>query len=171
MTRIQTLKNIAPVRRWRTFSSMDRVRKRLLIEALILQPAISCGFKLIGVTRTQSCLRRWASTQTQQELFRLQPKRGITLALWAQRLAKRKRGGEGTCLIRSLALWATLLRRGVETQLRVGLRSNEGKVEAHAWLEFAGEPINESVGVVRTYQAYPRPMSFDGWREWLRKSH
>ena len=77
---------------------------------------------------------------------------------------------EGTCLIRSLALWASLLRRGVDAELRVGMRKTDGRVEGHAWLEFGGEPINESVGVVRTYQPYPKPVSFDDWRELVRST-
>jgi hypothetical protein len=59
----------------------------------------------------------------------------------------------------------------VETDLRVGIRKTAGKFEAHAWMELDGEPVNESIEVVRTYDAYPKAVSFDGWRGWLGNIH
>ena len=157
-------------RKWRTLRSMDGTARRLLFEALLLPPAILLGFKLLGVSRTQGFLRRWASSQSSGKEFAAEPQRGIALALQAQRLARRKARVGDTCLVRSLTLWALLLRRGVDTQLRVGIRKTGTSFEAHAWLELRGEPLNESPSVVGTYQAFPRPVSFDAWRDMLRHS-
>jgi hypothetical protein len=58
-----------------------------------------------------------------------------------------------------------LLRRGVETDLRVGFRRSDGKVEGHAWLELGGRVLNEQEGVAATYTVAERPMRFDvTWR-------
>jgi Transglutaminase-like superfamily len=44
------------------------------------------------------------------------------------------------CLIRSLVLTAMLSRRGIESSLVIGVRSDEG-FEAHAWVEHRGTPL------------------------------
>lgn len=56
-----------------------------------------------------------------------------------------------------------LLRFGLAADLRLGMRSREGRMEGHAWLEYQGVPINEDSDLIRTYQVYPRPISFDAW--------
>jgi len=48
-----------------------------------------------------------------------------------------------TCLERSLALWWLLARRGVASQLRIGVRKTGEKFEAHAWVEHGGAAIGE----------------------------
>jgi hypothetical protein len=52
-----------------------------------------------------------------------------------------------TCLPRSLALKALLRRQGVEADLRIGVRRDDGRLLAHAWIEQAGAPIGEAGGV------------------------
>jgi len=48
-----------------------------------------------------------------------------------------------TCLRRSLAMQTLLSKRGVNTDLFIGVRRNQEKLEAHAWLEYQGQPIGE----------------------------
>lgn len=50
---------------------------------------------------------------------------------------------ETTCLHRSLCLEALLRRRGVEAELQLGVRTAEGDLAAHAWVEHAGSAIAE----------------------------
>lgn len=56
-----------------------------------------------------------------------------------------------------------LLRRGIETDLRIGFRKRDGKIEGHAWIEDNGLPINESQKEIQTYAIYDRPIHFDLW--------
>ena len=46
-----------------------------------------------------------------------------------------------TCLRQALALQDMLGRRGLHAQLRIGVRKEEGNLQAHAWLEFQGQTI------------------------------
>lgn len=48
-----------------------------------------------------------------------------------------------TCLRRSLALQWLLARDGLDTRLQYGVRRENGKLQAHAWLEYQGHPIGE----------------------------
>jgi len=48
------------------------------------------------------------------------------------------------CLQRAVVLQGFLVRRGRETELRIGVRKQQGRMHAHAWLETAGTPLAES---------------------------
>jgi hypothetical protein len=54
-----------------------------------------------------------------------------------------------------------LLRRGVETDLRIGFRNSKGKIEGHAWLEHGGQILNELEEIASTYSVLDHPMRFD----------
>ena len=60
----------------------------------------------------------------------------------------------GDCLPRSLLLGWLLRRRGVATQLRIGVNLNEGSLAAHAWVEYAGIPINDQPDVGAQFAAF-----------------
>ena len=56
-----------------------------------------------------------------------------------------------TCLRRSVTLLRELRRRGMGATLHIGVRKTAGEVEAHAWVEVAGEVVNDDPDVVGTY--------------------
>jgi hypothetical protein len=47
------------------------------------------------------------------------------------------------CLHRSLALHAWLRRKGLPSELRIGVRKENGELRAHAWVVLAGEVVND----------------------------
>jgi hypothetical protein len=47
-----------------------------------------------------------------------------------------------TCLRQALTLQEMLGRRGIQTELRIGVRKEAGALLAHAWLEYAGQPVD-----------------------------
>ena len=51
--------------------------------------------------------------------------------------------GRPSCLEESLVLWWLLGRRGIASQLRIGIRKEDAKFEAHAWVELEGAALNE----------------------------
>lgn len=144
-------------KRARRFYSLSPEDRRLLIEAALLPLFISAGFRLAGVPGTQSRLRRWAMAgQTSSK-----PLVQIASAQLAQSRIRRVLGVGGTCLTRSLTLWAMLLRRNTQTDLKVGFRKSEGKFEGHAWLEYQGTVLNDSQNVAGSYEAFGDPADFD----------
>lgn len=57
-----------------------------------------------------------------------------------------------SCLPRSLVLEALLRRHGVEADLRIGVRRENGKLRAHAWIEDAGQPVGEPADIRRRFK-------------------
>jgi hypothetical protein len=64
-----------------------------------------------------------------------------------------------TCLERSLALWWLLGRKGIATQLRIGVRKDAGKFAAHAWVERLGTAIGEPDATHLHYSAFAEEIS------------
>lgn len=149
--------------RLRRFVLLPPADKILLVETLGLTVFIGVAFRLAGVPRTQACLRWWSQRRSLHNMP--EPEAWITRAIRAQRMVRRATGLGGMCLARSLNLWALLRRRGVELELRVGYRTQKGNIEGHAWLEYAGAPVNESPAVVDTYVVQPGAVAFDAWRQ------
>lgn len=60
------------------------------------------------------------------------------------RAAARHGLGNPSCLEESLVLAYLLRGQGIEAQLRIGVKKNTPKFEAHAWVECAGAALNEA---------------------------
>jgi hypothetical protein len=52
-----------------------------------------------------------------------------------------------TCLPRSLALCRMLRRRGYAAQVRIGVRRENDRIAAHAWVEVDGAPLGEPAAI------------------------
>ncbi len=50
------------------------------------------------------------------------------------------------CLLRSLVLARLLIRRGLDADLVVGIRTQDGRLAAHAWVECEGRQIDLASG-------------------------
>lgn len=131
---------------------------------MFLPILISGGIRLFGPANTQRLLRHWALAGKCQ-LPPSDPLAEIRIAGGAQRIVRRTTGIGGTCLPRSLTLWALLLRRGLPTDLRLGFRRMEGKLEGHAWVEYQGTPLNDDRATIETYSAFKEPVSLDMWKK------
>lgn len=137
------------VTRTRNFLALSGEKKTLALELAGLLVFTVVSFSLMNARWTHMRLRRWSDRRSVSP-----PEHPEALLLAAPRgllTVKRIAGIEGSCLSRSLALWAALRRRGIETELTIGYRNREGKIEGHAWLEFSGAPVNEEPAVIATY--------------------
>jgi hypothetical protein len=61
--------------------------------------------------------------------------------------------GRAICLEQSLTLYVLLRRRGVPAQLRLGVQPYP--FNAHAWVELAGQPVNEDPEAVARFLPMP----------------
>jgi len=59
------------------------------------------------------------------------------------------------CLGRSLVLWFLLRRRGIDAELVIGAGTPRGgELPAHAWVEVAGEPVNDAFDVRERFGSF-----------------
>jgi Transglutaminase-like superfamily len=62
------------------------------------------------------------------------------------------------CLERSLVLWWLLRRRGIEAVLRIGVRKDSHRFEAHAWVELDSEVLNGTSEEHRHFVPFEKPI-------------
>jgi len=118
----------------------------------MLLPLFWIGLRIFGLQRFQAWLNRSAV------VGRPSPRREELAAMGA---LVNTAGAyvAGTCLTRSLLLSWLLRRKGVRSELRIGVRLENGGLEAHAWVEHEGRPINDTDDVAERFAAFHEPIS------------
>lgn len=61
-----------------------------------------------------------------------------------------------TCLHRSLALAWMLKRRGVPSEIQIGVRESQGLFRAHAWVEVQGHRVGEPEEIASPFRILER---------------
>ena len=141
---------------WHSLSKSDRA---LVIKAMFLLPIVATSLKTVGLRRTQSWLTRnsLGPILPPTEQTRANVRRAAQMVA----VACRRHPLRSNCLPRTIVLWSLLRRRGIDADVRIGVRCDtEGAVKAHAWLEWNGEVLNDAADVARQYLPFNRP-AFD----------
>jgi hypothetical protein len=126
--------------------SMPLPQLRLLLLAALLLPFVSAGIRLGSPVRWH----RWTFRVRSGARVRHSPAavaRIVNIA--ASHLPFPPR-----CLARSLLLHRLLARQGTTSTLRIGVRLAGGRLEAHAWVECDGVPVNDTVDVSQRYAPF-----------------
>ena len=127
--------------------------RRILIKAALLMPAVRLAILLAGLARVMAWIdsaavaRREGTLQEVRTLARLVNIAATHVPLGA------------TCLTRSVLLRWLLLRRGIDAQLRIGVRLAQGGLEAHAWVEFQGQLVNDRAEVCEAFLPFDKPVT------------
>jgi hypothetical protein len=127
--------------------------RRVFLAAFVLLPLFKLGLRVAGLRRVQSWLER--PRQTAGGRDGLDIKRIGALVNSAAHHGL----GPANCLTRSLYLVWLLRRRGVNAELRIGVRMNGASLDAHAWVEYAGVPINDREDIAAEFAAFDAPVS------------
>lgn len=112
----------------------------MLAQAFLTMPLIALGLVWPGFRRLHAWLARWPRLAIGELSTGQWPTALVTARL--VRIAARYNPIRLTCLPRSLALWWLLRRQGLDTDLRIGVTPKKGGLEAHAWVEFQGVPLD-----------------------------
>jgi len=136
------------------FRALTRPDRRTFLTAMALLPLFWIALRVLGLQRLQTRLQRTplrpSATLSHDEIARL----GALV-----NSATHHALGPANCLTRSLYLWWLLRRRGVDSQLRIGVRLTQGGLDAHAWVEHAGTPINDRPDVSADFAPFAEPVS------------
>ncbi|MBP6824689.1 MAG: lasso peptide biosynthesis B2 protein [Acidobacteria bacterium] len=129
--------------------AMSGNERRLLLQAWLLLPVVRIMLWLAGYRRTFASLKfllRLSGDQNDANLAETASRD------WHQQAATFGRlvNGAAThslivvnCLPRSLVLWWMLRRAGLAVDLRIGVQKEADVFAAHAWVEYAGVPVND----------------------------
>jgi len=71
-------------------------------------------------------------------------------------VAANKGPAKANCLPRSMAIWWLLRRKGVDCELRLGVKPREAGIQAHAWVEYRGQVLNDVPEIAQQFSAFER---------------
>jgi hypothetical protein len=130
------------LRRWHALNSRER---RVLLTAWLLMPCFAIGLRVFG-------LHRWRAALPLGAAGRL-PMDGLPTPAIARlvNLAARRSPLHASCLTRSVLLEYMLARRRIPADLKIGVRLAGGRLDAHAWVETGGVPINDEPDIAERY--------------------
>ena len=128
---------------------LTAMQKRTLLAAWLWLPLFWLGLRVLGLPRFQAWLHK---TPARSDLSLTLP---LIKALGeAVNIASRHTPFPVTCLTRSLLLGWLFRRRGVASDLRIGVRLTQGAFDAHAWVECEGVPVNDRPDVSAQFASF-----------------
>lgn len=129
--------------RLRRFKALPVPARNAFLRAAVLLPWVAVRLRLTGFQATKDALLRRAREQHLPDRSNEAKEQAATAARMV-RAAARHGFGRPSCLEESLVLLHVLSRQGIAAQLRIGVKRNQPKFEAHAWVECGGVALNES---------------------------
>jgi hypothetical protein len=142
--------------RLRRFSELQAGARGIFLRAALLLPLISLSLRTRGFGTTRTTLQKLLSLSKQQTI---DSRQYAELTARMVRAAVHHGVGHPSCLEESLAVWWLLGRRGIASQLRIGIKKDSPKFEAHAWVELGGAPLNEPETAHQHYAAFEGEIS------------
>ena len=136
-------------RQFAKFGALSPAEQRTLLSAAVWLPIFWLGLRLLGLQRFHARLQR-------RPVAGGKPMNLVELRALGElvSIAARHTLGPRTCLTRSLLLGWMLRRRGMESQLRIGVRLTNGELDAHAWVECDGIPINDQHDISTQFASF-----------------
>ena len=136
----------------RRFSALERPAREVFLRASVLLPLISISLKFRGFRKTKASLDRSLSLPCGSQNPEAQARAVLTAQM--VRAAGHYGIGQPNCLMVSLALWWLLAGQGIASDLRVGVRKDGEKFDAHAWVECGGVALNEPESRHQHFRAF-----------------
>ena len=145
---------------YRRLASLDRVRRRLLFEAVVSITVVRVGLRVLPFLTLQRVLDRFVALPIVRQ-HGPAASHVVPSVNWAMTTASARL--PATCLVQALAAGVMLRRRGLACRLRLGVRTREGesgaRLEAHAWVECDGRIAIGEVAHLSELAVMPSPGS------------
>ena len=142
------------VSRAQRFFQLSTSEKWMLVQALLLLPLCAVVLRLGGVRRLVP-----ASGESFPTAF--SPDQGIAMQqarATARMVSLAARYGpyRATCLKQSMVTLWLLWHQGIPCHVRIGVRRESNPFQAHAWVEYQGEALNEGSDIHERFVPFDR---------------
>lgn len=130
--------------------------RNLLINTFILLGLIKLGLWLLPFQTLRQILGSISQPNAKLD------QTSLSKIIWAVNVSTRYMPSGAKCLARALACQVLMTRRGYSPELRIGVaKSDEGKLEAHAWVESQGQVV---IGYLKDLPRFTQLPSLPGNR-------
>jgi hypothetical protein len=146
--------------RWRRYSRLAPEDRGLVLRGVVLLSLTMLGLRTMSFRRCKELVQQFSSITS--------PRRGIEAnrqmevrekIVSAMNAVVRNGPWRPNCLERSLALWWLFQMNAVDGELHIGGRKSQGCFEAHAWVEWDGQVLNDSTDVHKHYARFDAPIA------------
>lgn len=136
------------LRELRGYLSLSGNDRRLLTRAFVSLAAVEVALRVLGYGRLVE--RIDAASASRREVDPEDLRRARRYARWLE-VASRYHIVRARCLHRSLALHRWLRQQGLPSELRIGVRKEDGELKAHAWVELGEQLANDEAAAVAAF--------------------
>jgi hypothetical protein len=134
-------------------SRLSPYRQKLFLTAILLLPLLNLSLYFLGYFRLRKILEKIIPFKNinicHSDAEIITQARDITQIV---SIAVENGLIHATCLQRSMLGWLLLRREGVQGNICFGVRMNDCQLEAHAWIEYNGVVVNDSVSILEKYK-------------------
>jgi hypothetical protein len=149
--------------RFLRYRELEPESRKLFWRALALLPIVKILLRFRGFKRTRNYLEGDRSRQCRLHGNSSAAHNLIQRTTRMVRAASELGIIRANCLQHSLMLWHLLQKQGIQTNLRIGVRTSAGAFEAHAWVEYAGVVLNDTEDVHQRFAAFETDFSRGPW--------
>jgi hypothetical protein len=145
---------------WSKLLALSAREKSLLVQSLFALPLNGLALHLMGLNRWRELLSRPGPIN--QVGAKALPESLLDQAHETARavgIAASRGPYRGNCLQQSLTIWWLLHRQKIESAIRFGARMENGRFEAHAWVEFRGVALNEGPNLCNSFAPFEHAMT------------
>lgn len=147
------------IERYKRFQRLSALERSIVLEAAGGLLATRLGLRLVGFRRWERVLAVFApSANTTALALDGSDQESALVIARMEAAAARNVLFRPNCLEQSLVLWWLLRRRGVAADLRIGARVDSDRFEAHAWVEFGSQVLNDSSAEHRHFVPFEKPI-------------
>jgi len=126
----------------------------LFLRAAALLPLVGMSLHTRGYKKTQGWLQKRLESRKVSTLISGSAADMVSKTCRMVRAAEHHGLTRSSCLEGSLVLWYLLGRQNISSSIRIGVRRQAGKFEAHAWVEYQGEAQSQPEELHRHYAPF-----------------
>jgi hypothetical protein len=146
--------------KWRRFRKRAPEDRKLILRAAVILPLTEIGLRLFGFRRWKELSEKFSMPARLPQSLPNDLQRETALRAARAVLSVELHGPtHPNCLERSMTLWWLLRRDGIEGELHIGARKSGSRLEAHAWVELAGQVLNDSAEIHTHYARFDAPIA------------
>ena len=127
---------------------------QVLLSAIFLLPMIALVMMFIGFKRTQSFLSKHLPKKPKLSVHeKIQLDEAQSVARMVT-VAANHGPYRANCLKRSLLIWWLLGRKGIVTDLKIGVNKDSSDFNAHSWVEYRGNVLIDAIDIEDRFSAF-----------------
>jgi hypothetical protein len=145
---------------WRRYRNLSQEDRGLVLRGMVLLSLTVLGLRTMSFRRCKELICQFSLTAPFPRQIPAVPQTEERMKLVSAMNAVERNGPwQPNCLERSLALWWLFQLNAVEGELRIGGRKDQGRFEAHAWVECDGQVLNDTTDVHKHYSRFDAPIA------------